>query len=183
MEVVKNSSKKEEQQSVKVPSYLMHGKHKCNTPKDIIPFEIDGYNSIVYGDPRLNGKIRFTEESLQNAKGRGYLIVALKKPKKRGGQVGIPVPYINVLESRKKRLANFLNMERIKINEGLSKQELVKKGFSVSHILCRELGIDTKKIPSDVRDLFLTSAKNSIICSDIKRILHLKFEESWNNGK
>lgn len=168
---------REKELKIQIPKYFYHGNHKCVTPKEIIAFQLQGYSSIVFGDKRLDGKIAYPKQMLEDARKRGYLILVLKKTKKRGGHISFPIPYINVISSRKKRLANIKNIEKNKINQ----DKTLEKGFLVYPTLSNELGVSLEA--ENIEDLFLTSAKDSIIIQDIKRLIHLKFEEQWNNGK
>lgn len=170
---------REEEKQIKIPKYFYHGKHKCMTPKEIIAFDLKGYSSIVFGDKRLDGKIAYSKQMLEDARKRGYIILVIKKTKKKGGHIAFPIPYTNVISSRKKRLANLKNIEKNKINE----DETLEKGFLVYPTLCNELGIDRNTNNENIEDLFLTSANHSIIIQDIKRLIHLKFEQQWNNGR
>ena len=162
------------------PSYININGHKIRTPRQIVKFNPSDKERHIYGDIRLQDTpINISKESIDKIPYTNILVV-LKKQKSQGSYVAFPVVYSDIIDSRKQRLAHLLNEEKNALNSTDEDVILFDAHQVISDELCNK---DKELTRKELFENFLTSSRPSIIAQDIKRIIHLKFEQSWNNGK
>lgn len=154
----------------KKPKYVKINGVRVITPKDIVYLPWYKGKCEIYGDPRVPKQL-FDDKQLEGLNKLRMFLVVLKKKKREGGAHAFPISLSYLMNQRKARLSNFINME--KIAEAERKQQYKTAVDYIKELL----PISEEMTKEQIFEEFQTSMDPSLICTDIKRIIQLYHED------
>lgn len=148
----------------KTPKYIKINNAKILTPNDIKRLDVYENEYNIFGDPRIKNVV-FDEDKLKEIQDRYAFIVVLKQTK--GNVYAFPVALSKIMEQRKFRLSNLINLEKISEAQGETNYQTavdyIKEKIEITQPLSDE----------EIYDEFLSSMDDDLVCMDIKRIIQL----------
>lgn len=161
----------------KPPKYIHINGVKILTPKDIVRLDIYDGNYMIYGDSKVKD-VSFNEEQLESFRESNTFLVVLRRTAKKGGPFAFPVTLKYLLQQRKWRLANLINVEKIAEAQNKSLPEEEKKPVrKVVDFIKTLIPIKEGLSDEEIYDEFQTSIDDKLVCMDIKRIIQLYYQQ------
>ena len=150
----------------------IHGK-KILTPHEIVKLNYEGYE--VYSDVRCKS-VALPFDMLEAAKERNEVVILLRTTKTKDGDVWAFTQTIADLQKlRKWRIVNAKSLFEINKMMGHKTQTAVEFMESI-------IGAQLEASEEEIQERFLSSDLPDLIIADIKRMIHLFYEQYQNEN-
>lgn len=166
-----------ELKKTRVPKYIHIGTNKILTPKEVVIMRQENGTCkpyVFYADKRCV-KVKVSNEDLRAARRANVILIVLRTPKKKGiNTFAFTQGLKTVMSYRKWRLANAMNLHMI--GEATNQEHQTVEQFIRSEGLYMK-GVEIE----DLKERFLQDNDPALIVKDIKRMIHLYYQESLKN--
>lgn len=174
---MKDVTKEELNNSIKTakrPKFMKIQGQKVKIPKNIKRMQIQGEIGNVYADERIKG-IAILKTELQAAlKNNQFIVILAKSVKNRPFAFSVDLP--TILQHRKARLANMINIEKVQEAERKAKRTKNRIKKAVDYI-GELIPLDDGLTHEQIYDEFQSSMDDEQIIMDIKRLIQLQFQQ------
>lgn len=170
---MENITKEELNSSIRTakrPKFMRVMGQKIKIPKGIKRMQIQGGIGNVYADERIKNVSLSTAELQDAQENNQFIVILAKSVKNRPFAFSVDLP--TILQHRKARLANMINIE--KVQQAEHPQETIKKAVDyIGELIPLQDGLTDEQI----YDEFQSSMDDEQIIMDVKRLIQLQFQQ------